>query len=366
MVMFWLKSFFLSIIIFCSFSKKTPVQPTQSNTNSPKSNSGQTKLPLKKDSPTTVTLCRWPTDNTAFEKNEPLETYIQPTCSGNPISGTYGYVRDNRTRFHEGIDIKSIHRGHHNIPQDQVFACLPGSVAYINDRPAFSSYGRYIVLEHAEQGLHFYSLYAHLAKITQTLKTGQKVQQNAILGQMGHSSCSPIPISRAHLHFEIGLKLGSLQTFQTWYNLQKFSTKNHHGMWNGMNLVGLDPLRFLRKRTSFSSFLKEQPVAFILDIYRTKTPDFIHQNPALISKQESLKPQGWRVSFNWVGAPIRFEPIFTRSSKKISLHFCDHHELFRLGNRHTLEFDKKGVPYIGKTLQRQLFCLWGENFPSRF
>lgn len=356
----------MSTIIFSSCSKKSPIQPTQFKANQPQKKPTQTK-PFIHKKPLLINLCRWPTDNTAFERNEPLASYIQPTCSGNPISGTYGCVRDNGTRFHEGIDIKSIYRGRHNLPQDQIFACLPGSVAYINDNPGASSYGKYIILEHTEQNLHFYSLYAHLAKITQTLKIGQKVQQSTILGQMGHSSCSPIPIARAHLHFEIGLRLGSFQTFQSWYDLQKFSTKNHHGMWNGLNLVGLDPMKFLHQKTSFTTFLKKQPIAFILDIYGTKTPEFIHQNSALVSKlRSSTKPQGWRISFNWVGAPIHFEPIFTPSSQKISLHFCDHHELFHLGNRHTLEFDKKGNPYLGKTLQRQLFCLWGETFPIHF
>lgn len=383
---FWLKLTLASIVIFTSyhsFAEKT-LQKTTKNSAIQTNSSQKTSLlpkhtatrfkktptskPLsKKQSITYPILCRWPTDNTAFYEGKTLENYIQSTCSGNPISGTYGCVRNNGTRFHEGIDIKSIHRGRKNIPQDKIFACLPGTIAYINEKPGTSLYGKYIVIEHTEHNLHFYSMYAHLNEVSKTLKVGQKIQQGTHLGQMGHSSCSTIPISRAHLHFEIGLKLGSDQTFQQWYLSQKFSSRNYHGEWNGMNLVGLDPLAFLKSKTSFKTFLQNQPTAFTLKIYTEKPSQYIKKNSALITQADSSKKiYGWQVSFNWVGAPLHFEPIFSPSTKKILLHFYDKNELFRLGNRHTLEFDVKGKPYIGKTLQRQLFCLWGENFPTTF
>ena len=48
-----------------------------------------------------------------------------------------------------------------------------------------------------------------------------------------------IPKDRAHVHFEIGLKLSD--NFDSWFTWKKFGSPNQHENWNGMNLMGLDP-----------------------------------------------------------------------------------------------------------------------------
>lgn len=304
----------------------------------------------------------WPTDNQALFKNEPLEKYIQPTASGNVISGTYGCVRNNGYRFHEGIDIKSIQRNRHNAPQDKVFAMLSGTIVYINRKPGLSSYGQYIVLEHTDKNLHFYTLYAHLANIEKNLSIKQSIKQHQLLGQMGNTSCTRIPMCRAHLHFEIGLKLGNEATFSQWYTSQKFTTSNKHGQWNGLNLTGLNPLDFFKANLPFSDFLKTQPIAFTLVIATHQTPNFILRNSTLLTTPLSkTKIHGWEIAFNWVGAPLQWTPITQPLKQKISLKSYDKNELSKWGNRHTLEFDKKHHPFVGKTLQRQLFELFNEK-----
>ena len=52
----------------------------------------------------------WPTLNGA---SIPLDfsQFIQPTSSSIPISGTFGYVRNDGTKFHEGIDIAPLRKG---------------------------------------------------------------------------------------------------------------------------------------------------------------------------------------------------------------------------------------------------------------
>ena len=304
----------------------------------------------------------WPTDNLSFFKGAPLNEYIQPTCSNNPISGTFGCVRNQGRRFHEGIDIKSIHRNRRRIPQDKIFACLPGKIAYINREPNTSSYGRYIIIEHHDQTITFYTLYAHLADIHPKLSCSQEVFQRQILGTMGNSSTSKIPIARAHLHFEVGIKLGDNTTFSQWYQDQKFPTPNHHGMWNGFNLVGLDPLAFFKSRKSFAPFLKDQPIAFSLIIATTRTPDFFRRCAPSKHYSKPTRLFGWKVHFNWVGAPISWQPIFTPLSRKITVEFLNKEQLFKWGSRHTLELNSNGKPYIGSTLKRQLFLLFGEYF----
>ena len=78
------------------------------------------------------------------------------------------------------------------------------------------------------------------------LRVGAEVDRGQQLGGMGHSSGGyMIPKDRAHLHFEIGVAM--TRNFQAWYDRQKFGSKNEHGMWNGMNLVGIDPLAFFNE-----------------------------------------------------------------------------------------------------------------------
>ena len=303
----------------------------------------------------------WPTENKAFYQNKPLEDYIQPTASGKVLSGTYGCVRNYGTRFHEGIDIKPIKHNRKGEPLDKISACLPGRVVYINSNPGLSTYGRYLVLEHKEQGLIFYSLYAHLSQIQKKLHPGVFVHRGEIIGQMGHSSCSPIPKNRAHLHFEIGMKIGSKTSFETWYISQHFPSRNRHGEWNGMNLVGLDPLAFFKAKTSFLDFFKKQKTAFVLTVKTTKIPPFIRDNSSLCeNKIENIT--GWKIVFNWVGMPIKWTALTHKLPQTIRLDAYDKEELKQHGNRHTLEFDKKNNPFLGKILQRQLFELFEEYF----
>lgn len=324
-------------------------------------NGTQNSTPTPNNSTILIELPRFPTDNNAYPAGS-LEQLIQPTASGNVLSGTYGCVRNNGTRFHEGIDIKSIQRNRKQEPIDKIFASLSGKVVYINHRPQDSTYGRYIVLEHSDSGMVFYTLYAHLAEINRQLKIGSSVKKGQHLGIMGHSSSSGIPKARAHLHFEVGMRLGDDSCFEVWYKSQKFSTKNKHGCWNGMNLVGLNPLDFLRSKKTFFNFLKQQPIAFRLSVNSKKIPQFIIQNPALLQKPIPKNLFGWKISFNWVGCPILWEPLTERPKKQISVDNVHKDELFRHGNRHTLELNKNGTPYFGKTLKRQLFELFGTPF----
>ena len=306
-------------------------------------------------------LPRFPTDNKA-DLNGPLERFIQSTASGKILSGTYGCVRDNGHRFHGGIDIKPLQRNRKGEPMDNVFASLSGNVAYINYREQDSTYGKYIIVEHKNGGLRFYTLYAHLSEINKQLKLNVFVKKGQILGIMGHSSSSNIPKSRSHLHFEIGMRLGDDTNFEKWYKTQKFSTKNKHGCWNGMNLVGLNPLDFLRSQKSFAQFLKQQPIAFQLSVKTSKTPPFIISNPALLKNPIPQKILGWKISFNWVGCPILWEVLTKQPKKQIAIDYIDKNELFKHGNRHTVELCRNGAPFIGKILNRQLFELFGELF----
>ena len=84
----------------------------------------------------------------------------------------FGLTRNEGTRFHEGIDVKSAVRDRHGNAADEIFAVCPGKVAHVC-RENNGSYGKYVVLEHWSGGISFYSLYAHLSLAAASLKEGE-------------------------------------------------------------------------------------------------------------------------------------------------------------------------------------------------
>ncbi len=254
----------------------------------------------------------WPIQGQEIPRHKPIAQVIQATSSGKPESGLFGCVRNNGYKFHEGIDIKSVRRDRYNRPTDKVCAVLPGRVAYVNLHGGKSSYGIYVILEHTDEKPRVYSLYAHLHSVAAGVVTGKNLAGGQVLGLMGNTASSGIPRSRAHLHFEIGLRL--TDNFQAWYNRQKFETKNDHGIWNGMNMVGLDTLDFFRKVAdgkvgSVEDYFRTIPEAFRLRVRTNKMPNFMKRYPGLLSKTAPTNVQAWDIAFSWYGMPTSIIPL---------------------------------------------------------
>lgn len=255
----------------------------------------------------------WPTPNPAWAQGKPIEAYVQHAGSGEAESGTFGSVRSGGQQFHEGIDLKSISRDRHGEPRDSVFAAMDGVVRYVNPVAGDSSYGRYIVLEHPQHAPAVYTLYAHLVRIAAGLRSGDRVAAGQTLGVMGHTAGRPIPRARAHLHFEIGLVV--TRDFQEWYDRGKFGSRNEHGSWNGMNLIGIDPLgvfndwRAGRVRTMPDVFARMAPVVRVR-IATQRFPDFVVRYPSLLTRPPALGPVGgWEIAFNSTGVPFAWTPL---------------------------------------------------------
>ncbi len=256
----------------------------------------------------------WPTPNTAWADGKPPSQWLQHAGSGDPESGGFGGVRSGGSHFHEGLDLKALARDRHGEPLDAVFAAMPGVVRHVSSSAGDSSYGRYIVLEHPTMTPAVYTLYAHLARIAPGIRAGQQVNAGQAIGTMGHSSGGyMIPTDRAHLHFEIGLMV--TQDFQSWYDARRFGSRNDHGPWNGMNMIGIDPLKFYddwragRIATAQDFFAKmETTVRLRIATYRK--PDFIARYPSLMTKPLPFGPvAGWEIRFNWSGVPFAWTPL---------------------------------------------------------
>jgi len=256
----------------------------------------------------------WPTPNTAFRDGRSIEAFIQPTESGEVTSGLFGCVRTSGTQFHEGLDLYPMTRDRNGEATDRIFAALGGVVRHISTRPGDSSYGRYIVIEHPEVTPAIYTLYAHLSAVERGLKIGDRVVTGQAIATMGRSAGGyTIPKERAHLHFEFGLRM--TDNFASWYSFRKFGSPNEHGLWNGMNLMGFDPLDFFtrfraREVNNFAEYLARQPAAVTFRIATTRQPDFIRRYPGLLTAPIPISGvAGWEVKVNPTGLPYAWTPL---------------------------------------------------------
>ena len=254
----------------------------------------------------------WPTPNPAWTQGRSYEHWVQPTVSGEYTSGLFGSVRSNGTQFHEGLDIRPLSRDSRGEPRDEITAAMDGIVRNISSRPGESNYGRYVVLEHPGVTPAVYTLYAHLARIEPGLREGMTVQRGQALGLMGHSSNGNIPVERAHMHFEIGLRL--TDSFGSWYTWKKIGSPNLQGLYNGMNLMGIDPRDFLEKWRAhrvdnFTQYFSGLHEVVRLRVATSRVPDFIARYPALMRQPINGLVAGWEVQCDVTGLPYAWTPL---------------------------------------------------------
>jgi murein DD-endopeptidase MepM/ murein hydrolase activator NlpD len=310
----------------------------------------------------------WPTPNPAWAEGKSIGDFVQHAGSGDPVSGTFGGVRNGGVKFHEGLDISALARDRRGEPTDHVMAAMAGVVRHISANPGGSNYGRYVVLEHPEVSPPVYTLYAHLARIAPGLAVGGRVARSQVLGTMGHSSgATPIPVARSHVHFEIGVMM--TRDFQSWYERRKFGSRNEHGPWNGMNLMGLDPLDFFnqwrtRKITTVQDYFSKQETAVKVRIATRRTPDFVLRYPSLLTKPLPLGPvAGWEIQFNWTGLPFAWTPL--NSTEVVALPFEQarltevNAELEKRQRSRSLAVNRRGVWAADKDLETVLQLLFG-------
>ena len=114
------------------------------------------------------------------------QDYLQPTVSGRLESATFGMVREEGHRFHEGVDIRPGRRDAAGEALDLVRVAMDGQVVYVNPH-VNGPYGRYVVIDHPGAELRVYSLYAHLASIDPAMKLGAFTRRGTTLGRMGRT-----------------------------------------------------------------------------------------------------------------------------------------------------------------------------------
>ncbi|MBO0695251.1 MAG: M23 family metallopeptidase [Verrucomicrobia bacterium] len=235
--------------------------------------------------------------------------------------GQYGFVRDPTdtpggvvyTRFHEGIDIRPVHRDANGEPLDEVRAIADGKVVHANPVAGHSNYGKYIVIEHRWNGSNYYSLYGHLSSIAvqpgETVKRGQRI---AVMGYTG----TGLNRERAHLHLELNMMLSD--QFDAWYNTFFRNDPNHNGIYNGMNLIGLDIARLylaLHKNPTLTipEFLSREEPFYKVTLPKSRHFELPKFYPWMRATEGRSEKSSWEVSFAQSGVPLRIES----SDKKV-------------------------------------------------
>ena len=262
-----------------------------------------------------------PTDNDALFSGggAAFYQYIERNYKGVKSTpwegGQYGFVRDPTdtaggvvyTRFHEGIDIRPLHRDEHGEPLDEIRAIADGKVVHVNSVPGYSNYGKYIVIEHRWGGSNYYSLYGHLSSIAaqpgDTVKRGQSI---AVMGYTG----TGLNRERAHLHLELNLMLS--REFEAWYNAFFRNDPNHNGIYNGMNLAGLDIARLylaLRKNSSLTipEFLGREETFYKVTVPKSRHFELPKLYRWMVATGSRNEKSSWEVSFAQSGVPLRIE-----------------------------------------------------------
>jgi len=311
----------------------------------------------------------WPTPNPAYFEGKPITEFIQPTAAGEPESGLFGCRRSGGAQFHEALDLTPVRRDRRGEPADPVFAAMNGVVRYISRTPGNSNYGRYIVLEHPDAEPAIYTLYAHLAEIAPELAVGGVVTRGQPLGLMGRSSSEQaIPRERAHLHFEMGVILS--HDFESWFDWKKFGNRNQHGLYNGMNLMGFDPLEFFdefraRRVDTFREYFARMRTVVKLRIATRRVPDYVQRYPSLLAKPLPTNELlgGWEVCFNEMGLPFSFTPLTpmeTMSMRPDEVRVLEADEAILKKHRcRSLVFSKRGNWAIGRDLLEVLQLVFG-------
>ncbi|MEO5721654.1 MAG: M23 family metallopeptidase [Chthoniobacterales bacterium] len=260
-----------------------------------------------------------PTENDAIFRGGGAQFYQYITRNFKGVKSTpwqggqYGFVRDPvdtsgglvYSRFHEGIDIKPVRRDASGEPLDEVRAIAAGRVVHTNLASGSSNYGRYVVVEHRWDGASYHSLYGHLASIT--VERGATVARGAQLGIMGHTGTG-LDRTRAHLHLELNLLLSP--RFESWYDHFIKNDPNRHGIYNGVNLTGIDIARFYlaqRKNPGLTvpQFLSGEDTFYKVKLPPTRNFDLPRRYPWLLRTSSDASPASWEVSFNNAGVPLK-------------------------------------------------------------
>lgn len=258
-----------------------------------------------------------PTPNRDILQSGGETRYFVGTVGKPWSSGTFGCVRTDGQQLHEGWDIRATTRDKQGEATDTVTAAADGVVAYVNAKPALSNFGRFVILRHRVDGLEVYSTYAHLARLRSGLAPGLAVKAGEPLGVLGRSANTAQGISkdRAHLHFELGLRISD--HFTAWQKANFPGQRNDHGEFNGRNFIAVDPFPIfreqmrLRERFNLVRLLQAQSALCRVQVRDTNFA-WLRRYPQFVvtgTRATREGVAGYEIWLNYHGLPFKLVPL---------------------------------------------------------
>ncbi len=267
-----------------------------------------------------------PTDNEDLFRGKPEKFYMYTDRDFEGVKsrpwqgGSYGFTRNPQrvdgkvlaTKFHEGIDVSPLRRNTSGEPLDEIRAIESGRVVHVSNEAKDSNYGKLVVIEHQVGDTPVYSVYAHLAAID--VHHGQNIKQGGRVGRLGYTG-EGLNQRRAHLHLEVALLWHD--QFASWHSAN-FPSPNKHGLYNGINLMGLDIAGFYLAQRQDSSLTLPQFVRRQEPFFSVRIPESPHfqlprRYPWLV-KGNPAGARSWLVSFTAPGFPVLIEPSIEPAS----------------------------------------------------
>lgn len=263
----------------------------------------------------------WPTENNLLLQNRPerfymhVDRFFEGQATKPWQGGAFGFTRTPmrfggqvvETKFHEGIDVRPLWRDADGAPEDRIRAIAAGKVVHVNSVPGRSNYGNYLVIEHPTPAGPLYSLYAHLAAAS--VGPGAEVEKGSDIGLLGWTG-EGLNRERAHLHLELCLLLHS--DFPAWHAAHA-PGENHHGVFNGLNLVGVDVAAIYRRQAggekpTLASVMRMSAVAWRAAIPRTGRFELATRYPWLADGPWGDAPSV-ELAFSRDGQPLSVRPF---------------------------------------------------------
>src|SRR2546423_1237754 len=114
--------------------------------------------------------------------------------------------------------------------------------------------------------------------------------------------------ARAHVHLELNLMLS--RQFEAWHDASFKNDPNHHGLYNGLNLVGIDIARLflaLQKRPALTipEFLAEEETVYRVLLPASRNFDLPKFYPWMLRDKEAGDQASSEVSINRAGGPLK-------------------------------------------------------------
>jgi hypothetical protein len=100
--------------------------------------------------------------------------------------------------------------------------------------------------------------------------------------------------------------------FEAWYNASIKNDPNHNGIYNGINLTGLDIARLylaLRKNPSLTipQFLQDEEMFYKVTVPKSSHFELVKNYPWMLQAITGVKTSSWEVSFARSGLPLKVQ-----------------------------------------------------------